>query len=102
MDNSSEKSTNSLMDDLPITNDSVSIRESIRREIADVLRPPAQGLDEITVQEYADMEELSRDTAYGRLMTAVNAGLMVKRKVKVNGRWLTAYRLMARTSEGKI
>ena len=68
-------------------------REAIREEIADILRPATQEIDEITTREYADMEGLSRDVAYGRLAGAVDAGLMMKRKVLLDGRWQTVFKL---------
>ena len=78
-----------------------SLYKSIKQEIADVLRPAKQEGNEITVREYADLECLSRDVAYCRLVNAVNAKLMTKRKVLTEGRWLTVFKLAAQGKESE-
>lgn len=67
-------------------------RQEIAAEIAEFTRRPKLKEDEITVRQYADLQDVEYKTAYDALMTVYKAGIMERRKVLHGNRWCWAFR----------
>ena len=69
-------------------------KRALAEEIARILKTPRQQEDEITSGEYAEFSGCSKRQAYDRLMKAVIAGQMTKRKVLIGSNWNWAFKMV--------